>query len=291
VNDETSDDEEPIVDSEIEEEAASAEAKVNEEPSEDSEIEEEADFSEAKVNKEPSANDEIEEEDASSEAKVNEEPSSDDEIEVEAETQEAKVNEEPTVDDIEEETIVNWEAKVNWEGRVNEEVPEDVKTDWRDISDNSDNSSDNNSYTYLWSNRFDISEKEYSVQNTMSQRVSFYEYAYLENDRYDLFGKDYTQREMVLGMMNAYMSLDNRFNQKNSISFGLRALTYVKETRLYSSNILEESDNKFAEITIASAIKYNSLKPIQTSQEIMKKIDLYQSLSDLVNGKSGRVLR
>ena len=104
-----------------------------------------------------------------------------------------------------------------------------------------------------------------------------------------MLGKDNREKEKTLGMISAYISLGNRFEQKDITVYSAKMLTNTREARMFSHNILEEASKQNSEITMTDVLQYSKIMAKQTLQVNMINNCLYQAIGDLVQGKPNRI--
>ncbi len=149
------------------------------------------------------------------------------------------------------------------------------------------------SYKYLWKNRFDSNQGLLSTNKTFLNidRHSFDSIIKTDYVPIEILGQSRSQRWIRLGMMMAYMekSINKIDIGKNSPS--IRISFELNENRRLSSDFIKSSSN-MRDITIAEIISnIDSLTEVDyysTSQKHKQTLGLCEAISDIVKNKHQR---
>lgn len=152
-----------------------------------------------------------------------------------------------------------------------------------------DIASDKQNFSYLWNDRF-CSEHRNSIFNNMdNQRVAFSYYTNMKNDFDKLFGDDITKKNMMLGMMSAYMPVDNRLQQNEISDFGSDMLRDEEVIRLSADKLLNGYLYNITEFSILDILKDDKSRYKDSGCYNNKKNELSLALGELVNSKASRM--
>jgi len=148
-------------------------------------------------------------------------------------------------------------------------------------------------FTYLWKNRFDSMEEDASNNKLRSEtkasceRMSFLDFVNLQHDKFDCREENNSEREIMLGMISAYMCLDNRL-QNEDILFGKRLFAYAGGIKIFTNNIVTKELNDRNEITMSVILDRFSNKAQTTFKVHPNKTSLSNAVLHLVQGKANR---
>jgi len=148
-------------------------------------------------------------------------------------------------------------------------------------------------FTYLWKNRFDSMEEDASNNKLRSEtkasceRMSFLDFVNLQHDKFDCREENNSEREIMLGMISAYMCLDNRL-QNDDILFGKRLFAYAGGIKIFTNNIVTKELNDRNEITMSVILDRFSNKAQTTFKVHPNKTSLSNAVLHLVQGKANR---
>ena len=149
---------------------------------------------------------------------------------------------------------------------------------------------ENQTFSYLWNDRF-CSEIENGFVNKIDNRqVAFLNITNTRNDLVTLFGGDNKKKKMIMGMMRAYMPLENRLLQNDIYPFGTNNLVSTGVIRLSAERLLGAYHYANKELSISDLLQDEEIQIQQTVCYVDNKSSLTLAIDELVSGKSNRIL-
>jgi two-component system chemotaxis response regulator CheY len=144
-----------------------------------------------------------------------------------------------------------------------------------------------NSFDYLWKNRFAISQGHILNHLPTNQRKSICHVADLSSDGYNHTPRQDQEKNILAGLIGAYLCIDHRMKQDCEVP-GRRKFVSPAAIRLFSVAHLPEEIRSANEITMADILKE---KPHPATDELyLQKSGLYHAISQLVQSKTERML-
>ncbi len=143
-------------------------------------------------------------------------------------------------------------------------------------------------YSYLWENRFEALTSEHFIGFREARRIPV-QYILHRNDAgYILQQKSRSEKELLTGMVKAYLNHDSRLQQgaENSVKTG----AHVQGIRILTDPILAEASLETMEMTMDDILKLPETEDKYTGTVILQKNNLTNALSQLVSGKTARKL-
>lgn len=148
-------------------------------------------------------------------------------------------------------------------------------------------------FSYLWKNRLtDIDFISNQGTTKLVKRTSFIHFNINRSYENDLMmlGSDILEQTTLYGMVNAYMSIENRLESNPNVS-DIQILKLVNEVRReYKTRLTQEKQNKLISKTMADILKIPSTVLYQKPQEVSNQDGLYSVINKMVTEKCYRKL-
>jgi len=214
-------------------------------------------------------------------------------LSIQEESMEAFEEENKPIVSIQEESMETLEEENEPEVSIQEESIKALEGENETIvsiqEENLEALSDNCGFAYLWENRFNLRLEEPFTLNPVHQRLSFYKVAHSTSDGYGLSERNSSDKEIMSGIICAYLRLGNRLQSEEPI-YEYQICASPKGNRMFSNKILEEECKDMTDITMADILKLAGNKEQQSSKIFLKKSCLSYAILHLVQGKADRIL-
>ncbi|GEM_PF-1721451 len=142
-------------------------------------------------------------------------------------------------------------------------------------------------FSYLWLNRFDARNEEGSTYRIINKDNYVQNFCGLSNDGNELSEEESTERNVLFAMTNAYMNLNNRFENENVV--GNYLFKPCEGIRLPTFKVFGSEWYGRDEITMSNLLRYSNYNSSQ-DRVYFEKNSFYHTVMRLVQTKSGRIL-
>jgi hypothetical protein len=168
-----------------------------------------------------------------------------------------------------------------------------IRADIRDLvifgHDTEEAFDDSSTYSYLWENRFEASLYGHLIHSPGNRIVPVHHILHLSSREYGLQDKNRSDKEILSGMIKAYLCQGNRLHQEDSeVSIKINACT--EGNRIFTNLILEDANRESTDITMGDILKLPAEDKEDTGCMIFQKRNLSDAVCRLVGDKTVRVL-
>ncbi len=146
---------------------------------------------------------------------------------------------------------------------------------------------ESSTFSYLWENRFDSRHEESFANRAVNEGNYVRSFCGLSNNGNSLSDQENSEQNILFDMVNAYMNLNNRFENENVV--GKYLFRPYEGIRLSTNRVFGSEWYGKDEISISNIVRYSNYNNSQ-NRMYFEKNSLYDMVLHLVQAKADRIL-